>query len=102
MCLKVTVEHSRVDSKDFLVSMRCSNHCGPLVMIMQAQKEVKRTAFKVFCFCKVQHSHFYGIRLSWVFCGRDKHQVETPEPKATEAGNITEYGSDGSPADISV
>lgn len=32
---------TRVGSKDFLVPVQCSHHCGPLVMTMQAQNKSK-------------------------------------------------------------
>lgn len=38
------------------------------------------------CFVKVLHSQISGTKLSCVLHFRDKFQMDTPQPKASEAG----------------
>lgn len=82
MCFKVTVEYSSVYSKDFLVLMRCSHHCGPLVMAMQAQTKSKEQPSGCFAKCNtlksvVPNSDVYfptGINSKWKLSSL-KHQI---------------------------
>lgn len=39
MCFKVTIEHSSVDSKHFLIPMLCFHYCGPLVVVEKSKEQ---------------------------------------------------------------
>lgn len=97
----MTVEHSRVDSKDFLVPMRCSNHCGPLVMTMQAQNKSKEQPSKCSAFAKFNTVTSMVSDLAGCFAAEINTKWMCHSLPLRQEISPT-MASDGFPADISV